>query len=169
MSVADSTTEAGPGLFLEDFTTGDVFETGSRTITAEDITVFADVTGDQNPLHTDPQFAATTPFGEVIAHGLLGLGVLTGLFEDLGIFRGTALAFLGISDWSFRRPILAGDTVRARMTVLDVRRSRSDSGRGILTRRYELLGADGGVVQDGTTTVLLRARSTGPQPPGPVA
>lgn len=161
MSVADGTGDVGPGRYLEDFHTGEVVRTGTRTITAEDIQVFADVTGDQNPLHTDPQFAATTPYGEIIAHGLLGLGVLTGLFEDLGIFRGTALAFLGIEDWAFRKPIFAGDTVSARMTVLDVRRSRSDPGRGIVTRRYELLGEDGGVLQEGTTTVLVRARSQG--------
>lgn len=161
MSVVGSGADHGPGLFFEDFSVGAVFETGCRTISAQDIQVFADVTGDQNPLHTDPEFAATTPYGEVIAHGLLGLGVLTGLFEDLGIFRGTALAFLGISDWAFRKPILAGDTVRARMTVLEVRRSRSDPSRGVVTRRYELLGEDGAVVQDGTTTVLLRARTRG--------
>ncbi len=159
MSVAGSGLDSGPGLYLEDFQVGAVFQTGSRIITAADIQVFADVTGDHNPLHTDPEFAKTTPYGEIIAHGLLGLGVLTGLFEDLGIFRGTALAFLGISDWAFRKPILAGDTVSARMTVLEVRRSRSDPSRGILTRRYELLGSDGTAVQEGTTTVLLMART----------
>lgn len=147
------------GLHLEDFAAGDVFETASRTIAADDITAFAELTGDKNPLHTDPSFAAETPYGQIIGHGLLGLSALVGLFEDAGIFRGTALAFLGIEDWQFRAPIFVGDTIRGRMTVGDVRRSRSDPSRGIVTRHYELFNQDDVVVQHGTTTVMVRART----------
>jgi len=150
-----------PGLFLEDFILGQVFETDSRTVTADDIQAFAELTGDHNPLHTDPEFAAASPFGRIIGHGLLGISILVGLFEDVGIFSGTALAFLGIKDWNFLAPIFAGDTLRARMTVEGVRRSASDPSRGIVTRRYELFNQDDTLVQSGITTVLLRARTSG--------
>ena len=149
---------ASNGLFLEDFEVGQVFETGERTISAEDVAQFAALTGDHNPLHTDAEFAATTVYGEPIAHGLLGLSALVGLFEDEGIFHGTALAFLGIEEWRFRAPIFFGDRLRARMTIDGVRRSQSDPSRGIVTRRYELLDQRGEVVQDGVTTVMVRAR-----------
>jgi acyl dehydratase len=149
---------SGRGLHLEDFAEGQSFKTGERTISAEDIQAFADLTGDHNPLHTDEAFAAATPYGQRIGHGLLGLSVLVGLFEEVGIFHGTALAFLGIKEWTFRAPIFIGDTLRGRMTILAVRRSQSDPSRGIVTRRYELLNQDGTVVQHGTTTVMVRAR-----------
>ncbi len=148
------------GLFLEDFEVGQVFETKQRTISEEDVAQFAELTGDHNPLHTDAEFAASTVYGQPIAHGLLGLSVLVGLFEDEGIFHGTALAFLGIEQWSFRAPIFFGDRVRARMTIDGVRRSESDPRRGIVTRRYELLDQRDEVVQDGVTTVMVRARDS---------
>jgi acyl dehydratase len=150
-----------PPLHFEDFSPGDVFQTAARTVTAEDIAAFAELTGDKNPLHTDPSFAASTSYGRIIGHGLLGLSILVGLFEDVGIFRGTALAFLGIEDWQFEAPIFVGDTIRGRMTVGDVRRSRSDPRRGIVSRQYELFNQDGEVVQRGTTTVMVRARTDG--------
>jgi acyl dehydratase len=151
---------AGTGLYLEDFSPGQVFETGERRITAQDIQAFAELTGDHNPLHTDEAFAAATPYGRIIGHGLLGLSVLVGLFEDVGIFSGTALAFLGITDWTFAAPIFVDDTVRGRMTIEAVRRSRSDPSRGIVTRRYELLNQHGAAIQTGTTTVMVLARSS---------
>ena len=157
---ATSHVPAGTGYHLEDFEVGQVFETGERTITAADVAQFAELTGDHNPLHTDADFAAATVYGEPIAHGLLGLSVLVGLFEDEGIFHGTALAFLGIEQWRFNAPIYFGDRLRARMTIDAVRRSRSDPGRGIVTRRYELLDHRGTVVQDGVTTVMVKARDS---------
>lgn len=150
-----------PGLFLEDFFVGQVFDTDSRSLSAGDIQAFAELTGDRNPLHTDADFAAASPFGQVIGHGLLGISILVGLFEDAGIFSGTALAFLGIQDWAFLVPIVAGDDLRARMTIDGVRRSKSDPSRGIVTRRYELFNQDETLVQSGITTVLLRARTSG--------
>lgn len=149
---------ARPGLHLEDFEVGQVFETTTRTITAADIAAFADLTGDHNPLHTDPEFAAASPFGRIIGHGLLGLSALVGLFEEVGAFSGTAIAFLGITDWQFRAPIFAGDIVRGRMTIAGVRRSQSDPGTGIVTRDYDLINQQDTVIQQGTTTVLVQAR-----------
>ena len=56
-------------LYYEDFEVGDEWETPGRAITQDDVRAFAELTGDFNPIHLNPEYAATTPFGKTIAHG----------------------------------------------------------------------------------------------------
>src|SRR3954447_1047320 len=100
----------GRGLYFEEFVVGDEAATPSRTITETDIVQFAGLSSDWNPLHTDAEFAAATPFGQRIAHGLLGLSIASGLMARLGHIDGTAIAFRGIEEWKFSKPIYIGDT-----------------------------------------------------------
>jgi acyl dehydratase len=144
-------------MFLEDFKAGQVFDSPARTITEADVMSFAGLSGDYNPIHTDAEFAAGTPFKQRIAHGLLGLAVLSGLGSRSGALDGTALAFLGIEEWKFAKPILFGDTVRVRMTVLEAR-AASKPGTGVLKRRMELLNQRGEVAQSGVFVTLVRAK-----------
>ena len=65
--------------YLSEFTVGETFTTLSRTVTETDVVLFAGITGDMNPIHTDRSYAETLPFGSRIAHGLLGAGIATGL------------------------------------------------------------------------------------------
>lgn len=146
------------GLYYENLHLGAVFRSRRRVIGAEDIAAFADLTGDHNPLHVSAEFAATGPFGRVIAHGLYGLALIIGMFEEAEIFHGTAVAFLGISSWTFSKPVFAGDEVTATMTIAGKRVSRSDATRGIVTRRLELSNQDREVVQHGEATLLVRLR-----------
>ena len=60
-------------LYFEDYTLGERFVSPARTITEADIINFASLTGDWHPLHTDVEYAKSTPFGERIAHGMLTL------------------------------------------------------------------------------------------------
>lgn len=150
------------GLHYDDFVLDAVYETSQRTVTLEDIAAFAELTGDRNPLHTDPEYCKTTVYKVPIAHGLLVFGIFTGLYHELGIFSGTALAFLGIEDWRFLGPVLAGDRIRGRITISGLRRSRSDPRRGVVTRRCEIRNQRDEVVQEGTTTVLVRGRGAAP-------
>ncbi|MEM6782853.1 MAG: MaoC family dehydratase [Bacteroidota bacterium] len=55
---------------------GDTFET-VMTVSAADVRAYADLTGDDNPIHVDPEYAATTDFGQPIAHGALLLGYIS--------------------------------------------------------------------------------------------
>ncbi len=128
-----------------------------RTITAEDVSAFARLSGDYNPLHTDAEFSGKTQFKQRIAHGMLGLSVLPGLGSRSGILDGSAIACLGIEEWKFAGPILFGDTVHVRMTVAEVRPS-SKPGAGVLKRRMELVNQRGEVVQTGTFVTLVRAK-----------
>lgn len=145
-------------MHLEDFKVGQETRTPARTVTEADVVAFAGLSGDFNPIHTDAEFAAATPFKQRIAHGALGLSIATGLGARTGMLDGTAIAFLGIEDWRFTRPIFFGDTVHVRMTVTEVRPS-SKPGSGVLKRRMELLNQRGEVVQAGTFVTLVRSRN----------
>lgn len=146
------------GLYLEDFHEGQVFVTASRTVTDADIVLFTGLSGDFNPLHTDEEFAKTTPFGTRIAQGLLGTSIATGLNSQMGLLAGTALGFLGM-DVKFQGAIKAGDTIHVRMTVTEVRLS-SKPGRGVLVRRADVVNQRDEIVQTGNWAVLVKTRPT---------
>jgi len=148
--------------YLEDLTAGDVFTSAARTITEGDVVAFAGLSGDFNPIHTDVEFAKETPYGQRVVYGLLGLSMLTGLLDRTGLFSGSAIAMLGIRDWTFTAPLFIGDTIRFRLTIVDVRRSRSGD-RGVVQRYFELMNQRGEVVQKGHIDILVRARETADQ------
>jgi acyl dehydratase len=145
-------------LFFEDVEVGMRFESPARTITEADLVNFAGVSGDFNPLHTDEVFAATTPYGRRIAHGMLALSVVTGLRQRMGVFDGTLLGFLEIRSWRFRRPVFPGDTIRA-VTSVAALRETSKPDRGVMIQGIEVLNQDGEVVQDGEFVTLMRRRA----------
>ncbi len=144
-------------MFLEDFKAGEVHTSPARTVTEADVVAFSGLSGDYNPIHTDAEFGAASQFKQRIAHGMLGLSILSGLGSRSGMLEGTAIAFLGIEEWKFSKPILFGDTVHVRMTVAEVRPS-SKPGAGVLKRRMELLNQRGEVVQSGVFVTLVKAR-----------
>ena len=148
---------AANGLLWEAFETGRRFETGDRRIEASDVEAFADVTGDRNPLHLDEAYARAGVFGERVAHGLLGTSVATGLLNQLGLTRGTLVAFLGLS-CNFVAPIRLGTRVRLRLRVNSVREtSRPD--RGIVVLGASLVDESGSELQRGEYTLLVRRGS----------
>ncbi len=144
------------GRYFEEIVIGEEIESAPRTITEADIRTFAELSGDTNPLHLDPEFARTTIFGEPIAHGLLGLSVASGLAWQTGLMQGTAEAFIGL-DWKFRAPIRIGDTVRVRMVATQKKEMPHLRG-GFVTISAVLLNQRDEVVQKGTWTVLVRSR-----------
>jgi len=88
----------------------------SREVTQRDVQVFAAVSGDVNPVHLDEVFAATTQFGERIAHGMLsGAFVSAALAMTL---PGPGAIYLGQS-LKFRLPVKPGDTVTVKLEVTD--------------------------------------------------
>ena len=145
--------------YLEDLHAGDVFASAARTITESDVVAFAGLSGDFNPIHTDVEFAKDTPYGQRVVYGLLGLAMLTGLLDRTGLFSGSAIAMLGIRDWTFTAPMFIGDTVRFRLTITDVRRT-SSGDRGVVKRHFELLNQRDEVVQQGHIDLLVRARES---------
>jgi acyl dehydratase len=145
------------GRYFEELDVGEVVESEGRVITEADILSFASLSGDHNPLHTDAEYAKTTIFGERVAHGLLGLAIASGLAWQTGFMEGTAEAFVVI-EWKFRAPILIGDTVRLWVEVSKKREMPHLDG-GFVTLTAALRNQRDEVVQKGTWTVLIRART----------
>ena len=90
----------------------------TKTITDADIRAFAELTGDNNPLHLDDEYAATTRFGRRIAHGMLAASLISSVL-------GTELPGVGTvylsQNSQFVAPVYPGDTVTARVTVRMIR------------------------------------------------
>jgi acyl dehydratase len=143
--------------YFEDWAVGDQVTTPARTITETDIVQFAQLTGDWNPIHTDAEFAQASPYGERLAHGLLGLTFAIGLLDRTGVFSGSAIANLGIEEWRFTGPVKIGDTLHVVMTIADVRLT-SDGKRGIVGRRFEVRNQRDEIVQAGRSPIMLRRR-----------
>src|SRR5438128_12523796 len=146
------------GRFFEDFKVGEVLVTGRRTVEAGDVSRFAGLSGDFNPLHTDEVFAKQTPFGARVAHGILTLAVSNGQQNLAGWFEGTTLALLGLDRVRFTAPVRFGDTVHTAMTVKECRAS-SKPDRGVVTFDVAVKNQHGETVCSYETSVLMRRRA----------
>jgi acyl dehydratase len=109
------------GLYFEEFSVGQKITTVGRTVSEGDIFNFAGLTGDYNQIHTDVEFSKKTPFGQRVAHGLLGLSLAVGLIWRTGVLEGTVLAFREINEWKFVKPFFIGDTISAELTITETK------------------------------------------------
>lgn len=101
--------------YYDEMTVGDRRAFTGITITEAHIVDFAGVTGDHFGLHMDAEYAATTQFGQRVAHGLLVLSCGAGLVP---LERGRVLAFLGMKDVRFLAPTFIGDTIHPEMEIM---------------------------------------------------
>src|SRR5260221_12616517 len=99
------------GLYFEEFNVGHKLVTEKRTVTEDDIMQFAKLSGDDNRIHTDPEFSKTTMFGKQVAHGLLGLAIDSGLAWQTGILDGTVIALREAKEWKFAKPVFIVQTI----------------------------------------------------------
>jgi acyl dehydratase len=145
------------GLYFEEFSVGQKFNTVGRTVSEGDIFNFAGLTGDFNQIHTDAAFAATTQFGQRIAHGLLGLSLATGLIMRTGLLEGTVLAFREITEWKFVKPFYIGDTVYAELTVSETK-ALPRIGGGALIASIVVKNQNDDICQRGSLNLLVLSR-----------
>jgi len=145
------------GMYFEEFAVGQSITRAGRTVTETDVVAFASLSGDWNSIHTDAEYARQAPFGQRVAHGLLGLSIASGLANRLGFMEGTVLAFRELGEWKFSLPIYLGDTVRVRATVAELKAMRRLGG-GLVTFKVELLNQKDEVVQRGTWSALVKSR-----------
>ena len=117
----------------------------SRTVSAEDIELYARMTGDHNPIHFDAELASRSRFGGIVVQGGVTSGLLNALVaEDL---PGPGSVFLH-TDWSYRAPVRPGDTITATVEVLERREDKPISRlQTVITNQH------GVVVVDGTALV----------------
>jgi acyl dehydratase len=117
----------------------------TRRVTARDIELFTELTGDRNPLHYDEERAKSTRFGGIIVQGGITSGLVNAVVaEDL---PGPGSVFLH-TDWSFRAPVRPGDEIAAEVEVLEVREDKP-----LTTLRATITNQDGTVVLDGQAVV----------------
>lgn len=109
------------GFYFDELTIGQSAEM-ARTVGAHDLALFAEVSGDTNPVHLDDAYAKTTTFGGRIAHGMLSAAYISAVLGTR--LPGPGAIYLSQS-LRFRRPVRIGDEVTARVTVkaLDEKRS----------------------------------------------
>ena len=136
------------GLFLEDLSLGQSAEL-VRTVDEAAIVAFAQVTGDENPVHLDEAYAATTAFKTRIAHGMLSAGYISAVI-------GTKLPGPGAIYMSqalkFKRPVRIGDVVTARATITAI---DAEKGRVTLETVCEVAGK---AVLEGEALIMVPRR-----------
>ena len=148
------------GQYFEEFEVGQKIVTTGRTITESDIVTFAGLSGDYNQIHTDAEFSAKTPFGQRVAHGLLGLSIASGLAMRTGVLEGTVLAFREINTWKFSNPIFIGDTIFVELLVIETK-SLPRLGGGSVVIELAVKNQRGEMVMKGTWTALVAGRPAG--------
>ena len=136
---------------FEELTVGQEFSTRGRTVTEADVVGFASLTGDWHPQHSDAEWAATGPFGERIAHGMLVISLAAGLVP-FDPERVVALRRLG--DVVFKRPVRLGDTLRVDGQVADLKPATDDAG--LVTFAWKVLNQRGQPVCRARVEVLWR-------------
>ena len=118
----------------------------TRRVTEADVERFAEITGDRNPIHLDPAFAATTRFKRRIAHGLLTASYVSAVLGSE--LPGPGTIYLSQS-LTFKAPVYVGDEITAKVTVLKYRPDKQ-----ILTLRTECVNQDGVTVMEGQAVCL---------------
>jgi len=134
--------------FLEDLEVG-MSATFDKTLSEADVVDFAGITGDNNPLHLNADYAAGTMFGERIAHGMLTASLISAVIATR--LPGNGTVYLSQS-LRFRAPVLLGQSVAATVEITDIHTKRRR-----VTLACKCLVA-GKVVLDGEALVMVPSR-----------
>ena len=146
--------------YWEDIKEGEVVELGRRTMDKERMIAFAREF-DPQPFHTDEKAAEASVWGGLIASGWLTGSTLMRLLYD-GFLKDTAsLGSPGIDELRWLKPVRPGDTLTARLTVIEATASRSRPDRGIVRTRMELMNQDGEAVMTITGVNFISRRPGG--------
>ena len=143
----------------EELHEGARFRTRGRTITEADVVAFAGRTGDWHPQHSDAVWAASSQFGERIAHGMLVLSYAVGLVR---FDPDRVVALRRIADAVFKRPVRLGDTISVRGSI-DSCKPVADDG-GLVTLAIRVLNQDDETVARARVEVVWK-RETDPIAP----
>lgn len=139
-------------LVFGDLNVGDEWRSPGRTIGAADVSTFAGLSGDFNPLHVDHVWAAGGPYGRPVAHGLLGLSVASGLASQYP--RVATIALVRVVDWQFHHPIFLDSTIRV-VNRVEALEPRARGKRGLVTWHRQIVDQEGRVVQEGRIQTLV--------------
>lgn len=134
------------GSILDKLGVGIGFKTiHQKAIAESDIALFAEVSGDFNPVHLSQEYAEKTLFGGRIAHGVIAVGLLSAAMDKL-----PGLSILLSLSVKFLKPVRIGDTVTAIVEVIDTRQDK-----GIVTLKNTCINQNGEVVVEGEAKCRL--------------
>jgi acyl dehydratase len=142
---------------FEDFKEGATIELGSATVTAEEIVEFA---GEFDPqaMHLDEEAGRQSMLGGLSASGWHSCAIFMRLFCDGFLLASTSQGSPGVDFVRWKKPVLAGDRLTARMTVLSKRLSRSRPSLGLVALRSGMSNQRGESVLELENTIMFQTR-----------
>lgn len=153
------TAPAKQQLYADDLPVGLAFEGAPRIVTDESFRSFANITGDDHPIHYDAEYARQTRFKKPLAHGLLLMGMTAfGATEMSDSFHESMVALVG-QECRFLHPVFVGDTVSSRFQVASVER-RSSGDVALVTYAVKLIKEIDVTVLEGYHAYHVRYRPT---------
>lgn len=140
--------------YLDDFRPGETFESPSFSVTEDAIVRFAREF-DPQPMHLDRAAAAGAAFGRLVASGWHTAALTMRLVTQAGLDLSGGIVGGGAEELRWPQPLLPGDVIHVRITILDVRGSRSKPDRGVVRARIETLREDGAPVQQMIVAMIV--------------
>jgi 3-hydroxybutyryl-CoA dehydratase len=137
---------------FEQLSEGERFESAERAVRDTDVIVFSALTGDWHPQHCDPQWAAASPFGERIAHGMLVLSLAVGLVP---LDPERVIALRRIADVVFKRPVRLEEAIRVSGEITGLH--PIDEHTGLVDFTWKIRNQDGALVCRAAVQVVWRA------------
>jgi acyl dehydratase len=144
-------------MYFEEFEIGQRIVSPGRTVTEADVVNFAGISGDFGSIHTDAEYAKSTPFGQRVVYGLLGMSIASGLAVRSGVLEGTVIAFREIDNWKFSQPLFIGDTIHVEIEVEETKLIPRLGG-GMLTLGLKVINQDDQTVMKGQWIVIVESR-----------
>jgi acyl dehydratase len=146
------------GKYFEDWKVGEEFETGRRTLTETDVIIFAGLSGDYNPLYMNEEFAKKTVFGTRVVHESLVHSVAVGLINQTTYFDGTLVAQKGYKNIVFKKDVVNGDTIYAKVKVLE-KNDVEKADEGEIVFNEEVTNQRGEICSERIRILLIKKRN----------
>ncbi len=143
--------------WFEDYVPGSVHELGTVGVEENEILEFAR-SFDAQPMHTDPELAARSPFGGVIASGWHTASLMMRLYAVKYLSYPSSIASPGMEELRWPRPVRGGDTLSVRVTVVDARASSTKPDRGVVKSLVEVFNQNAELVMSMRATNMILRR-----------
>ena len=143
--------------YLEDYVKGDIHRLGSIAVEKDEVIALAPRCDPQS-FHVNQQAARLTPFGGIIASGWHTAALTMRLFVEHYLTHVASLGSPGIDELRWLKPVRPGDTLSARVIVLEAVRSKSKPDRGAITSLIEVSNQAGEVVMTFKCVNIIRRR-----------
>jgi len=145
-------------IYFEDFVPGAVATYGPRTVTRQEIIAFASEF-DPQPMHLDEEAAKRTMLGGLSASGWHSCAIMMRLLCDGLALHSSSIGAPGVDEVKWLKPVRPGDSLSARVTVLDKRAPKTRPHMGFVQFRCEMLNQHGEVVLEANYPGMFAKRN----------